>query len=148
MTSQILAPIHVDSLYLVDCSMHLEPEPAAEMDLSFDIKFEQSSLDRDENDSARKDLILHVSAGMSSVDDSLDSRFSAEAAIQISVSVDASDVEDDEKIDTYLSRNALSIAYSHARSAIMTMTGLSPMGTFMIPAILPDELLKQRGEES
>lgn len=36
--------------------------------------------------------------------------------------------------------NAISMAYGHAKSYLMRVTGLSPMGALTLPAILPSEL--------
>lgn len=36
--------------------------------------------------------------------------------------------------------NAISMAYGHAKSYLMVVTGLSPMGALTLPAILPSEL--------
>lgn len=40
----------------------------------------------------------------------------------------------------YLLSNAISMAYGHAKSYLMVVTGLSPMGALTLPAILPSEL--------
>ena len=42
-----------------------------------------------------------------------------------------------EQAEEYLLSNAISMAYGHAKTCVMTMTGLSPAGSVMIPAILP-----------
>lgn len=36
--------------------------------------------------------------------------------------------------------NAISMAYGHAKSYLMVVTGLSPVGALTLPAILPSEL--------
>lgn len=40
----------------------------------------------------------------------------------------------------FLLSNAISMAYGHAKSYLMVVTGLSPMGALTLPAILPSEL--------
>ena len=37
----------------------------------------------------------------------------------------------------YLLSNAVSMAYAHAKSCFMTITGLSPMGAVALPSIFP-----------
>ena len=142
--STYIAPINVDGLHIIDCSMHLEPEPAEEMNVSLDIDIQKGDLHIDENDFARKGLTLTVATGMSTTEDTSDRRFYASVSVLIDVSVATSPDDDRESIDHYLDANAVSIGYSHARSSIMTMTGLSPLGPFIIPAVLPYELLEDQ----
>lgn len=47
-----------------------------------------------------------------------------------------------EQTEEYLLSNALSMAYGHAKTCIMTMTGLSPAAPVMIPAILPLDIAR------
>lgn len=142
--STYIAPVNVDDLQVIDCSMHLEPEPAEEMNVSLDIDIQRGDLHIDENDFARKSLTLTVATGMSTMEDASDRRFFAFASVLINVSVAMSPDDDRTSIDQYLDANAVSIGYSHARSTIMTMTGLSPLGPYIIPAVLPYELLKDK----
>lgn len=142
--STYIAPVNIDSLHIIDCSMHLEPEPAEEMNVSLDIDVQRGDLHVDENDVARKSLTLTVVTGMSTMADASDRRFYASVTVLINVSVATSPDDDRESIDQYLDANATSIGYSHARSSIMTMTGLSPLGPYIIPAVLPYELLKDK----
>lgn len=140
--SNYIAPVNVDGLYIIDCSMHLEPEPAEEMNVTLDIDVQRGNLHVDENSIARKNVTLSVKTGMSTMSDASDRRFYASATVLINISVGTSPEDDRESINQYLDANAVSIAYSHARSAIMTITGLSPLGPYVIPAVLPYELLK------
>ena len=57
----------------------------------------------------------------------------------------------DEQADEYLLSNAISMAYGHAKTCIMTVSGLSPAGPVMIPAILPLDIVRDylsRGAEA
>ena len=64
----------------------------------------------------------------------------ADVTVAISVSTKMPfDISDDEA-RRYLLSNAISMAYGHAKSYLMVVTGLSPMGALTLPAILPSEL--------
>lgn len=142
MNECVLAPINVNDLYIVDCTMHLEKEPARQMSLSLNVETHKDKLKIDGNGLATKQLNMSIEARLLSSDDPSDCRFSVSLSVNIEVSILASEADDSEEIDNYLNMNAASIAYGHARSAIMTITGLSPLGAFVIPAVMPNELIK------
>ena len=43
----------------------------------------------------------------------------------------------------YLAANSISIAYSHARSSIMVLAGMTPIQSFILPAVLPYSILDE-----
>ncbi len=51
--------------------------------------------------------------------------------------------ESGEDPQRYLAANAISIAYSHARSSIMVLAGMSPIQSFILPAVLPYSILDE-----
>ena len=51
------------------------------------------------------------------------------------------------KMREYMRGSGISIAYGHARSTIASMTAMSPLGSFLIPAIDPTALLRKMEDE-
>lgn len=89
---------------------------------------------------ARLTLSLDVSVSLYAADEPSDVRMSAGAKIFVEVRCGIPQDGAPEGVGRYLTMNCLSIAYSHARSHIMSLTAASPMRTLMIPAILSSVL--------
>lgn len=143
MSDNILAPIQILDMFLTDIRFHIEQSPAKDMTLHIQEHHEASDVQAADDGSAYKlNMDLTVAANLSNVDDADDIRAHAQASVHISIAVPL-DI-DDAKVDrkAYLEANAISIAYGHARSCIMTLAGLSPMHQpFILPAVLPYNMI-------
>lgn len=140
MSGVVPAPVQVDDLYLVDCSFHVESSPSSNMEMNLGVEFEPFEIS-DTPDGKFASTVLTVRSDLSAGDDPSDQRLNSMVSVYIRVSMDSSIDWPDEKKKKYMEVNALSIGYSHARSCLMTIAGLSPLSSYTIPAILPMELL-------
>ena len=147
--SSIFAPIFIDRMWLTDIGFNLDVEPADSMTVKVDINYEVSGLTRDEDGVCRESIDLTVRAFLVNEEDDDDIRLSAMARIQTFVGADLPGISDD-KAERYLAKNALSMSYAHARSCIMSVTALSPMRGFILPPVIPDEIINEasQGEPS
>ena len=133
MSKDFIAPIQVVHLFVVDSTFHIENEPSQNMDLKVDVHLLRNKAGE------RADLKLYVCGSLIDRDDAKE-KMRADVTVAISVSTKMPfDISDDEA-RRYLLSNAISMAYGHAKSYLMVVTGLSPMGALTLPAILPSEL--------
>lgn len=139
MSESIVAPVQLDSLYVVDSRMHVEPDPTESMREGLDIHYERGEVTV-EGEVARLTLSLDVSVSPYAADEPSDVRMSAGAKIAVEARCGIPQDGAPDTVKRYLTMNCLSVAYSHARSHLMSLTAASPMGTFMIPTILPSVL--------
>lgn len=138
MSKDFIAPIQVVHLFVVDSTFHIENEPSQNMDLKVDVSYQDVHLLRNKA-GERADLKLYVCGSLIDRDDAKE-KMRADVSVAISVSSKLPfDISDDEA-RRYLLSNAISMAYGHAKSYLMVVTGLSPMGALTLPAILPSEL--------
>ena len=127
MENVILAPIQVERLYLVDSSFHIEDAPAK------DIEAKQLEVNDGEGLVA-----INLTVNASLVDNENDEeKMRAGTVVFISASASIPEEFSDAEAKEYLLSNAVSMAYAHAKSCLMGITGLSPMGVMTLPAILP-----------
>ena len=135
------APVFIERMWLTDTSFSLGHTPAESMKLEMGISYEKSPLRADDDGTRHEVLDLEVNARLVNEEDVDDVRLSAMAHVQIEVGVNMPDIPD-EKAEEYLTRNALSMSYAHARSCILTISSLSPMDGLILPPILPDEVIR------
>lgn len=64
-------------------------------------------------------------------------KMSADLVVFISVRATLPQELSEAEAKEYLLSNAVSMAYAHAKSCFMTITGLSPMGAVALPSIFP-----------
>lgn len=141
------APVFIERMWLADTSFSLEHAPADSMLLRTGISYEKSPLRTDEDGVRHEVLDLEVSARLVNEEDENDVRLSAMAHVQIEVGVDLPNLPDDEA-EKYLTKNAISMSYAHARTCILTISSLSPMDGLILPPILPDEVIKTAEKKS
>lgn len=149
-TGEVLAPVHLNSMYIKKSSLSVGDSPADSMELKFDINCSYSDLgfDKDAGEYALA-TTLDVSAKLVNADDSQDVR--AEAMVQVVdvVSVAKSErLSSDEEAKQYLRLNGASMGYSHVRSQIMAMTSMSPMGMLTLPPINPGLLVEDSADST
>ena len=142
----IFAPIFIDRMWLTDIGFNLGAEPADSMRVKVDISYETSELAKDEDGVSHESLDLTVRAFLVNTEDDEDVRLSAMARIQTFVGAELPAIPDDET-ERYLTKNALSMSYAHARSCIMSVTALSPMNGFILPPVIPDEIIERASQE-
>lgn len=136
MENAIIAPIQVNELFLVKSSFQIADSPAATMDQRLGLDFVVKQLES-EGDEGVVGLSLTVETSL--VDRENDDEEKMFASVEVFISAHAALPTDatGTQAEEYLLSNAISMAYGHAKTCIMTMTGLSPAGSVMIPAILP-----------
>lgn len=135
MENVILAPIQVERLYLVDSSFHIEDAPAKDMDQRLGLDIEAKQLEVNDGEGL---VAINLTVNASLVDNENDEeKMRAGTVVFISASASIPEEFSDVEANEYLLSNAVSMAYAHAKSCLMGITGLSPMGVMTLPAILP-----------
>ena len=135
MENVILAPIQVERLYLVDSSFHIEDAPAKDMDQRLGLDIEAKQLEVNDGEGR---VAINLTVNASLVDNENDEeKMRTGTVVFISASASIPEEFSDAEAKEYLLSNAVSMAYAHAKSCLMGITGLSPMGVMTLPAILP-----------
>ena len=135
MENVILAPIQVERMYLVDSSFHIEDAPAKDMDQRLGLDIEAKQLEVNDGEGL---VAINLTVNASLVDNENDEeKMRAGTVVFISASASIPEEFSDAEAKEYLLSNAVSMAYAHAKSCLMGITGLSPMGVMTLPAILP-----------
>lgn len=141
METVMIAPIQLDDLFLVSSSLQVADCPAEHMDQKIGLDFTVKQLKRSGSEGL---VALNLTVKTSLVDHEHDDEEKLQASVEVLVSAHASLPSSmaDEQADEYLLSNAISMAYGHAKTCIMTVSGLSPAGPVMIPAILPLDIAR------
>lgn len=139
MSKDFIAPVQVANMFVVDSDFHIDDSPSQNMELKVDVTYQDVLLRKGEN-SSRADLKLLVRGSLVDKDDNAKEKMHAGVTVSISVSAQMAPSFSDDEARQYLLSNAISMAYGHAKSYLMVITGLSPMGALTLPAILPAEL--------
>ena len=141
METVMIAPIQLDDLFLVSSSFQIADCPAEHMDQKIGLDFTVKQLERSGSEGL---VALNLTVKTSLVDHEHDDEEKLRASVEVLVSAHASlpTSMTDEQADEYLLSNAISMAYGHAKTCIMTVSGLSPAGPVMIPSILPLDITR------
>lgn len=139
MSGDFIAPIQIVNLFVVDSDFHIEDSPSDNMDLKVDVSYQDVHLWKNDN-GANASLKMRVSGSLVDRDGDAQEKMRAGVTVSISVSAQIPKSSSDDEARHYLLSNAISMAYAHAKSYLMVVTGLSPMGALTLPAILPAEL--------
>lgn len=143
MTEQIGAPVFIDGLFITESSFRLSEQPADAMSLDLDVEFDKGELLTSGDGLARKEAVsLSVRASLISQGSPDDERMHAFVHAVGTVGVPSEvHFDSDSDVVSYLSTNGVAFLYAHIRSYIMTLTGLSPMGAFTLPPVLPQAVV-------
>lgn len=145
--TSIFAPVSIDRMWLTHINFDLGQRPADDMVVKVDVNFNKTSVDRDDEGRLSEAISFTVNARLVNAEDDDDVRLSASASMVTEVSTAFPGLSDEDG-ELYLTRNAISMSYSHARSCIMSVSAMSPMGGFVLPPVLPDEILSEsEGDE-
>lgn len=140
MSNNIFAPLEVRAMFLTASEFSISNEPAENMSISMSISLNDEEQDYDEELGAHLlEQELTVLARLVDQEGEEDERMRASATIHIASRCKAA--KDEPTVMEYMRGSNVSIAYGHARSFIATVTALSPMGQFLIPAVDPEALL-------
>ena len=136
MEKVMIAPIQLDDLFLVSSSFQIADSPAKNMDQKIGLDFTVKQLDSSRVEGI---IALNLTVKTSLVDREHDDEEKIQASAEVFVSAHATlpPTITEGQADEYLLSNAISMAYGHAKTCIMTVSGLSPVRPVMIPAILP-----------
>ena len=133
MSGDFIAPIQIVNLFVVDSDFHIEDLPSDNMELKVDVSYQDVHLWKNDN-GAHASLKMCVSGSLVDRDGDTREKMHAGVTVSISVSAQIPKSSSDDEARHYLLSNA------HAKSYLMVVTGLSPMGALTLPAILPAEL--------
>lgn len=142
MSNPILAPIQLDKLYITDSYFHIESDPASKMDIKLDVSCETIQ-EQIRDEVGELEIRLNVISQLVDADNDKNVKLTAKASVQAKASSPLPQNMDTKDKKRYLYSNTIGLAYSHAKSYILEMTALSPMGAMILPAILPGEMVSQ-----
>ena len=136
MNNLMIAPIQLDRLFLVKSSFQLEESTAENMEQKISLDFTVKRLES-ENSEGLVDLYLNVETSLVDSDNDDEEKLFASAEVYVSAHASLAADTTEQVAKEYLLSNAISLAYGHAKTCIMTLTGLSPAGPVIVPAIMP-----------
>ena len=136
METVMIAPIQLDDLFLVSSSFQIADCPAEHMDQKIGLDFTVKQLESSD-DKGIVALSLIVKTSLVDCEHEDDEKMQASVEVFVSAHGSLPPSITEKQADEYLLSNAISMAYGHAKTCIMTVSGLSPVGPVMIPAILP-----------
>ena len=143
--SNILAPLRIIDLCATDLQFTIIGSPVDDMRLNIQEQHRTSDLETSKSgDCYTLDLDLDLDADLLNPEDRDHPLLHSHATINIKVSVSKEIDNSGEDPRRYLEANAVSIAYSHARSSLMMLAGLTPVQTFVLPAILPYNAIENK----
>lgn len=139
--------VSVSSMEVVQLSFNLDPTPADSMRVSVDIDYQDLPSEASDTDSLSiHEALLRVTARLINSAEPDDVRMDSLVKLHGSFEIneDKASADADE-----VAASCAQAMYSHARSVLMTVTGLSPLGKFTLPSIDPLELVRiSRGRGS
>ena len=150
MSDSIFAPLVVKELYVLASDFSIAGSPSENMANKLNIALDDNS---DESELAEGMLslsqTLSVATHLVREDEPEDERMRAGVTVYIRTECKASEDSEEylDKMREYMRGSSVSIAYGHARTIIASMTAMSPLGSFIIPAIDPVALLQKAKED-
>ncbi len=147
MSTSYLAPLQLKGLTLSQCDYKIEDTPAEQMSLSMDTDATMEQMVETEG-SFELAAELGVTADLVDAHDPKTTCLHSYARVRVDVAIPKSLVPDASVAQNYLCLNATSIGYSHIRSCLMMIMGLSPAAGIMLPAVLPQPLADAAFESS
>ncbi|WP_321970647.1 hypothetical protein [Paratractidigestivibacter sp.] len=140
----VIAPIKMRALTVSDVHFRLAEESVGDMKLDLGIDYKTSEPDNNGSDGVYAlRANLELSATLANPEDETDIRLDSGINVLIEVAIDCPYFESAEGARDYLATNALSMAYSHARSVLMTIAGMTPASNFILPPIIPSAFKAQ-----
>ncbi len=143
------APLNLLMLTVPESSFRVAENPADSMRMELDVTPTFSEIEEDdEHDEYALAMSLSVHASLVNTEDEDDVRAEARVRVESVVSVPRQIGDPGRGLD-YLKLNGTSISYGHARSYLMPLASMSPMSSFVLPAIVPSAMLgiSDMGEE-
>ena len=142
-----IAPINLIRITVPETSFVVSDSPAESMGMTLDVTPSFSELGEDEEyDEYVLAVTLSVHASLVNDEDEGDVRVDARVRVESLVSV-SRQIGDRTMALEYLKLNGTSISYGHARSYLMPLAAASPMSSFVLPAIVPGEMLRDSNPE-
>ena len=150
MSRNVFSPLEIRELFLTSSDFGLDQGPADSMEIKMEFSLNEEP---EEVTSADEDSDLHVQSLQLSVrvclvsgEEQQNQHMHASSTVHIKTACNAS--KNAAGVSDYMRMSSISIAYGHARSWISSMTSMSPMGLFLIPAVDPKALLENIAEDN
>lgn len=146
MSRGILSPFQIDYLFVTDSRFHIEESPSERMEAGVEVSMDSMELSREGEQSCLESRVS-VSANLHDADNPDKALMTAAVVLRIGVHGNIGTGMGDGEARRVLAANAVSLAYSHARSIVNSAAAESPARTFLIPGIDPwavvDEVMSQ-----
>ena len=143
-----LAPFNIDSIRVSEASFSVEEQPADTMTMDLGIDMGVTEVQMAEVDDLYvMNVDLTVRADLCNSEDKEDKRLRSMVKVVVRLSMARGFAGDDEACE-WLKRNAVSLAYSHARSYLMALAALSPMRQFILPPVMPEAIIENAEKEA
>lgn len=136
MSDRILSPVQIDYMFVTDSRFHIEDSPSDRMSTGVSVSFTAEDVVRDDEGSHLEARVV-VSSDLHDSDQPDDTLLTAAVVVRIGVRAVVGDGMSDEDARRLLAVNAVSLAYSHARSCVNSFAATSPAASFLIPGIDP-----------
>lgn len=139
--SDFLSKVTTKSISVPESSFRVSEAPASQMGLVVDISSFEGEPERNEADSeVRMRIDLTVRAKLVNSEDENDVRLDSQVLVSLVVSTEGGN--DPTETKRALKRNGFWVAYSHARTYLSMLAGMSPNKNLMLPDVDPDALLE------
>ncbi len=144
-TNSVIAPIHLNALSVSNVSFSVIDDSADDMELQLEINYEtQEPANNGSDGTYALRAKLDLTASLAAHGSPEDAKLKSSITVLAEVSMASSYFQSDEEARNHLATNALSMSYSHARSTLMTIAGMTPAKGFMLPPIIPSAIKPQK----
>lgn len=142
-----VTPLGIDHLYVVDFEFKMHSSPTEHMlaELSVNLNDDERPVFVEESSYYSLSKTVEVSYGLTDAEDPEVKPLRVSIAVHVEATLPVKDRS--EQAEEFMLSSSVSIAYSHARSCIMNLAAMSPVGELVIPTVNPRALVKTVGRE-
>ena len=147
MSKPFLSPVSLDALVVFGIEFNVEPDgPSGDYLLNLTLESPRNELRVNNDKRYESNVELTVKVSLADDGESKKERMHASVHLACTVSV-TTQVGGEDAAKRYLRANGVSMLYSHARACLMTVAGMSPMNSFVLPPIDPVAYVDSIAEE-
>lgn len=143
-TNSIIAPIALNSLNVSNVKFSVIEDSTDDMELQLEINYEtQEPANNGAGGTYALRAKLDLTASLVDHDNPKNAKLESNVTVLAEVSMASSYFRSAEEARNHLATNALSMSYSHARSTLMTIAGMTSAKGFILPPIIPSAIKAQ-----
>lgn len=143
-----VTPLSVKHMYVINSAFGIHGSPAEHMqaELSVDVDEDETPVFDADRRCYALSKTVDVAYNLIDVENAEATPLHASVTVLIEAFLPVEDK--DERAEEFMLSSCVSIAYSHARSCIMSMAAMSPVRELVIPTIYPRALVKAAEDEA